>query len=127
MLPHCRHLSNPATTLKRWGRKAGHELWKEFFNSLRASRETDLMDLVGLRRACLWIGNTTQVAERNYRLIKSTDFIDEQKPGLGAYPEKKSGAAQACTGVHSDTRHGKALKNQGYMKAKLPGMDSNHE
>ncbi len=108
VLPHCRHLSNPATTLKRWVRKAGHEPWKEFFNSLRASRETDLMDLVGLRRACLWIGNTTQVAERNYRLIKSTDFVDEQKPGLGAYRIQKSGAksgaAQACLGAHSDHR-----------------------
>ncbi len=33
------------------------ECWSNFFNSLRASAETDLMDSHGFRLACRWAGN----------------------------------------------------------------------
>ena len=36
--------------------KAKLRVWPKFFNALRASTETDLMDEYGLRRACQWAG-----------------------------------------------------------------------
>ena len=44
-----------------------------FFNSLRASTETDLMDEHGLRRACQWAGNSAATAMKNYALVRKSD------------------------------------------------------
>ena len=67
---------NPGTMAKKNVRKAGVDPWKNFFNSLRATAETDLMDEYGLRRACQWAGNSAGTAMKNYALVKKTDFTD---------------------------------------------------
>ena len=50
--------------------------WSNFWNSLRASAETDLMDQYGLRRACMWSGNSAATAMQNYALVRNTDYDD---------------------------------------------------
>ena len=50
--------------------------WPNFFNSIRASAETDLMDQYGLRRACQWSGNSASTAMKTYALVKKCDFED---------------------------------------------------
>lgn len=57
--------------------KAKQRVWSNFFNSLRASAETDLMDEYGLRRACQWAGNSPATAMKNYATVRKTDFIDD--------------------------------------------------
>jgi integrase len=71
-----RHQTNPGVVGKKIAKKAEVKLWKKFFNSLRASCETDFVDQHGMRRACQWIGNTIAVAEKNYLLVKGTDFVE---------------------------------------------------
>ncbi len=71
-----RHDSNPGTMAKKIVKRANIEPWKNFFNSLRATAETDLMDEFGLRRACQWAGNSAGTAMKNYALVKKTDFTD---------------------------------------------------
>ena len=56
--------------------KAEIESWPCFFNSIRASAETDLMDNYGLRLACQWAGNSPATAMKNYALVRNTDFDD---------------------------------------------------
>ena len=68
--------TNPGTMAKKIVRKAEVDPWKNFFNSLRATAETDLMDEYGLRRACQWAGNSAGTAMKNYALVKKTDFTD---------------------------------------------------
>ena len=71
-----RHDTNPGTMAKKIVKRANIEPWKNFFNSLRATAETDLMDEFGLRRACQWAGNSAGTAMKNYALVKKTDFTD---------------------------------------------------
>ncbi len=92
VFPTLRHHTNAATTAKKFVEAAGFVAWDKFWNALRASRETDLMDLVGLRRACQWIGNSTKVAMQNYALMKSTDYIDA---GASQKSDYRSDEAQA--------------------------------
>lgn len=44
--------------------------WPKVFHSPRASRETELMEVVGAKAASEWIGNSAAVAVRNYELIR---------------------------------------------------------
>ncbi len=69
--------TNPGTSAKKIVGKAKQAVWSNFFNSLRASAETDLMDEFGLRRACQWAGNSPATAMKNYALVRKTDFVDE--------------------------------------------------
>ena len=68
--------TNPGTTAKKIVKKAGIKPWINFFNSLRATAETDLMDEYGIRRACQWAGNSAATAMKNYALVKKSDFED---------------------------------------------------
>ena len=43
--------------------------------SLRASRQTDLMDQYGLGKACAWIGNSPAVAMKHYALLRKLDYL----------------------------------------------------
>ena len=87
LFPKLRQGSNLSTMAKRYVEKARVDVWPEFWNSLRASRETDLMDSHGLRRACAWIGNNATTAMRHYSLMRECDFIDE---GLGSKATRKA-------------------------------------
>ena len=81
-----RHDTNPGTMAKKIVKRANIKPWKNFFNSLRATAETDLMDEYGLRRACQWAGNSAGTAMKNYALVKKTDFTDS---GTQSDPEKE--------------------------------------
>lgn len=81
VFPRLRTHTNLATTAAKYVKKAKIEPWTDrawanFWNSLRASTETDLMDQYGLRRACQWSGNTSATAEKNYALVRKSDFND---------------------------------------------------
>lgn len=43
--------------------------WGKLFNSVRATRETELITSFGIKAACEWIGNSPAVAVRNYEQI----------------------------------------------------------
>ena len=77
MFPTIRLNTNPGTSAKKIVVKAKQQVWSNFFNSLRASAETDLMDEFGLRRACQWAGNSPATAMKNYALVRKTDFVDD--------------------------------------------------
>lgn len=77
IFPSIRKNSNPATYAKKLVEKAKVKVWSNFFNSLRASAETDLMDESGLRRACQWAGNNAATAMKNYALVRKEDFMDQ--------------------------------------------------
>lgn len=104
VFPTLRHHTNAATTAKKYVEAAGFAAWDKFWNSLRASRETDLMDAVGLRRACQWIGNSPKVAMANYALMKSTDYIDA---GANPKSDAKSDAAPCRIGENGDPSNSK--------------------
>ncbi len=74
VFPTLRTHSNTATTARRFVIAAGLTPWPNFWNSLRASRETDLMDEVGPSRACAWIGNSLSVAAKHYQLTKQAAY-----------------------------------------------------
>ncbi len=69
-----RNHTNLGTTAKRYVKAAGILPWSDFWNTLRASRETDLMDSHGPNDACRWIGNTLAVAAKHYQLMKKEAY-----------------------------------------------------
>ena len=93
-----RHDTNPGTMAKKIVKRANIEPWKNFFNSLRATAETDLMDEFGLRRACQWAGNSAGTAMKNYALVKKTDFTDSgtQMPMEKPVPEEQEPAEKSA-------------------------------
>ena len=105
VFPTLRLNSNPGTSAKKFVTKAKQEVWSNFFNSLRASAETDLMDEFGLRKACQWAGNSPATAMKNYALIRKTDFVDagdraskvDAKSDAIDAPDAKSDAESAST------------------------------
>lgn len=112
-----RHHANLSTTAEKYVQRAGCKAWPKFWNSLRASRETDLMDLVGLRKACQWIGNSPTVAMRNYALLKKTDYIDAGEIGL-----QKSDAEQQRMGENGVPNFSETLENPGNKRKKVTPM-----
>lgn len=52
----------------------GIDRWPRVFHSVRATRQTQLKELVGEKVACEWIGNTPYVFQRNYELIADEIF-----------------------------------------------------
>ena len=109
IFPTLRHNTNPATNAKKIVLRAKVEPWVEttwvnFWNSLRATTETDLMDQHGLRRACQWLGNSVTTAMKNYALVRNTDFQDVGKVGkadaqcaASSADDAKCDAGQAST------------------------------
>ena len=93
VFPKLRTLSNVAKLANDILAKAEIESWPCFFNSIRASAETDLMDNYGLRLACQWAGNSPATAMKNYALVRNTDFDDagnqssSQGPKSAAYSD----------------------------------------
>ena len=139
VFPKLRNHSNAATTAAKMVKAAGFASWPKFWNSLRASRETDLMDTEGLRKACAWIGNSPAVAMKHYALTRGQDFIDagRQRPlvaGLVAGHEVEPQNLSCTPGkanVIGETRYctdsPKTQQIAGEMQTELPRMDSNHE
>ena len=85
--------TNPGTTAKKIVEDAEVPIWQNFFNSLRASAETDLMDEYGIRKACQWAGNSVTTAMKNYALVKKSDY-EESESNL-EFGDAKSAAKTA--------------------------------
>ena len=65
------------------------------------------MDQYGLRKACMWIGNSPTIAMKHYSLMRNTDYIDA---GASRKSDAKSNAAGARIGENGDPT---AQKNPG--------------
>ncbi len=97
VFPTLRNHKNLSTTAKKYVKKSKLPVWGSFWNSLRANRETDLMDSHGIRKACAWIGNTPTVAMKNYRVQKGGDFDDAVRADKERGEGVESGAAPRTT------------------------------
>ncbi len=98
VFPTLRSHTNSATSAVKFVKAAGVEVWDKFWNALRASCETDLMDKYDLRRACAWIGNSPRIAMKHYALLRKSDYLDiglENKELTESKSGAKSGAEQA--------------------------------
>jgi len=60
---------------------AGVTPWPRLFQNLRASALTDLAEDNSLAKVCKWLGNTTDVAERHYFMLKGVELSDVKLPG----------------------------------------------
>ena len=85
-----RHHSNLATGARRLLTKVQMKTWKAFWNSLRASCQTDLMDAYGIGIACDIVGNSPAIAYKYYRLLRGYSFIERQTHAPQARPTELS-------------------------------------
>ena len=121
VFPTLRSNTNPATTAKKYVTKAKHKVWGNFWNSIRASTETDLMDEYGLRRACQWAGNSPTTAMTNYALIRKTDFIDD---GVSTQKVDAKCAAILADDAKSDAEPASVVEQKPNKKRTVKSGDS---
>lgn len=73
---------NPRTTAEKLLKKAGVEIWPRLFHNLRASAETDLLQMgYPLKSVCVWLGHSPEIAARHY--ITSVDFEEDCRRAAG--------------------------------------------
>lgn len=61
---------------------AGLKPWPALWHSMRATRETELIESFGLKAACEWIGNSESVALKSYSLIPDNVWARATAPHL---------------------------------------------
>ena len=66
--------ANLRSEMTRLLRRAGVSGWPRLFQSIRASRQTDLQNELPLHVVCSWLGNSPQIAQRSYLLVTEDDF-----------------------------------------------------
>lgn len=72
--------TNLRTRLMKTIKRAGLKPWPKLFHNLRASRETELAADHPIHVVCNWIGNSIQVASRNYLQVREEDFAAATVP-----------------------------------------------
>ncbi len=97
--------TNLSTTARKFVAKAGLKAWDKFWNTLRASALTDLLDSHGIRLGCMFAGNSPAIAMRNYALVRSEDFVMDVGPGSSL---SASGVGVMASGMANSTARGKA-------------------
>ena len=60
---------NPRTRFERIIRRSGVKPWGKLFVNLRASRQTELMEICPAHIVCSWLGNSSAVAEDHYLMV----------------------------------------------------------
>jgi integrase len=83
-----RWAKNLGSQFKRIIRKAGISPWRSPFQSLRVTRQNELVKLgIPLHVACALIGNTEEVARSNYLQVDESDYLDALKKIVGGQIE----------------------------------------
>lgn len=81
-----------AGRLKRVCKRVGVEPWPKPFQNMRSTRETEVEQQFGLKCACVWIGNTEEVAKRDYLQVTKEHHARAVADGAGAKrpPKRRS-------------------------------------
>ena len=115
---------NLRTTFGKIIKRAGVHLWPRMFHNMRASRETELVELYPVQVVTSWLGNTPSVALRHYLMTTEKHFEaavkgDEQTTES---TEKKAAHIPAQS-VHAEMRRDSHANMQAHKKTPdLPGF-----
>jgi integrase len=107
-----RRLSSYGTTMKRLCLRAGVEPWPMFFNAMRSSRQTELVDRYPLHVVCGWLGNSQVVAARHYLQITEQHF--QNAAGLTPNLTPVTQGHGGTTAVTSVSRINEKTSKSGY-------------
>jgi len=117
---------NLRTTFQKIVKRAGLSAWPRLFHNLRASRETELVEIYPVQVVTSWLGNTPSVAMRHY-LMTTDEHFERAVGGDAEYgaqvaqnPAQQAHAAN-CT-KPQETKQ--ALAEQGLMLNAAVSCDS---
>jgi integrase len=89
--------ANLRTQLERIIRRAGLTAWPRLFQSMRASRQTELAAEYPLHVVCSWLGNSIRIASKHYLQVTEADFQRAAKCDAPALQKAvQQAAAPAC-------------------------------
>ncbi len=74
VISNCKGAKNYRKGLKQIILKAGLLPWPKLFNNLRSSRETELAKTFSLQATTAWIGNTPEIALKNYLQVTPNEW-----------------------------------------------------
>ena len=72
--------ANPGTMLQKLMTRAGVKPWPRQFHNMRASLQTELLDIVGPKATCDWLGNDERTAHKHYLRTTDGHFARVLKP-----------------------------------------------
>lgn len=94
--------SNLRTQFLKKLAKAGIVPWGRLFQSMRASRQTELERQFPLHVVCSWLGNTEAIARKNYLLVTDSDFEKACTPKPPVQSDAYSDAVEPKSDAYSD-------------------------
>jgi len=86
--------TNLRTTFQKIVRRAGLQPWPRLFHNLRASLETELVEIYPVQVVTSWLGNTPTVAMRHYLMTTDEHFAMAVR-GVGEAAQKAAQQAHA--------------------------------
>lgn len=89
--------ANLRTQLERIVKRAQLVPWPRLFHNLRATRQTELEEAFGARRACDWLGNSQAVAMGHYIQTTEAHFERAAAEPTGPTPNPAPNAAPSGT------------------------------
>ena len=115
---------NLRTTFGKIIKRAGVHLWPRMFHNMRASRETELVELYPVQVVTSWLGNTPSVALRHYLMTTDKHFDAAVKGGEQTAESTEEKAAQnPAQSVHAGSRFDSRANMQAHKKTPdLPGL-----
>ena len=75
---------NLRTQLHKIIERAGLTPWPKAWQNLRSTRETELVELHGIKSAVEWIGNSEAVARKHYLQTTESDFLRAIRTDVGS-------------------------------------------
>ena len=94
--------ANLRTTFGKIVRRAGLQPRPRLFHNLRASRETELVEIYPVQVVTSWLGNTPSVAMRHY-LMTTDEHFDAAVRGTPESPQKAAQSAHAMKRTEPQT------------------------
>ena len=109
--------TNLRTQFSRIITRAGLPIWPKIFHNLRASCETELVEVYPIHVVCSWLGNSSAIAQKHYLQVRDENFNHASGAKCGATLGQnavQSGQAATSTDKQlSDGETNKALTDQG--------------
>ena len=89
--------ANLRTTFEKIVQRAGLTPWPRLFHNLRASRETELVEVYPVQVVTGWLGNTPSVAMRHY-LMTTDEHFDAAVKGDDKAAQRKRRSRRSAEG-----------------------------
>ncbi|WP_149110269.1 hypothetical protein [Limnoglobus roseus] len=96
--------ANLRTTFTKIVHRAGLDTWPRLFHNMRASRETELLELFPVHVVALWMGHDAKVCLKHYAQTTDDHYARAVGGAKSGAPEAQNKAQQTTAGNRKELR-----------------------